>query len=186
MWSLEVHERRTPILWPPDVKSQLTGKEPDAGKDRRQQAKRAAEDEMVWWHHRHNGHESEQTLKDSEGQGSLACCSPWGRKASDMTWQLNNNNRDLWLCHWIASILDPKTSINNISWIGIQGKGRFFPENSVLGNCIKPINKINKNIMNAILSTIGESVAATFSLNTSCIFCFVCWIDWGNPAWWPS
>ena len=45
---------------------------------------------MVGWHHRFNGHEFEQTLRDSEGQGSLACCSPWGRKASDMTWQLND------------------------------------------------------------------------------------------------
>ena len=56
------------------------------------------EDEMVGWHHRLNGHESEQTPGDSEGRGSLACCSPGGRKKSDMTWRLNNNdsrsNRD--------------------------------------------------------------------------------------------
>ena len=61
------------ILWPPDVKSQLIGKDPDAGKDRRQQEKRATEDEMVGWHHRLNGHEFEQTLGDSEGQGRLVC-----------------------------------------------------------------------------------------------------------------
>ena len=78
------------------------------------------------------------------------------------TWLGNSNKRDPWLCHCIASILVPKTSINSISWIGIQGKGRFFPENSILGNCIKPINKINKIIMNAILSTIGESVVGIF------------------------
>ena len=42
------------------------------------------EDEMAGWHHRLNGHEFEQTLGDSEGQGSLSCCSPWGRKESDM------------------------------------------------------------------------------------------------------
>ena len=49
------------------------------------------EDEMVGWHHRLNGHEFEQALGDSDGQGSPACCSPWGHKESDMTEQLNNN-----------------------------------------------------------------------------------------------
>ena len=48
------------------------------------------EDEMVGWHHLLNGHESEQTLGDSKGQGNLVCCSPWGHKASDTTEQLNN------------------------------------------------------------------------------------------------
>ena len=60
--------------------SQLTGKDPDAGKDRRQKEKRATEDEMVGWHHRFNGHELGQTLGDGEEQGSLACCSAWGNK----------------------------------------------------------------------------------------------------------
>ena len=68
-------EAEAPILWPPDVKSWLTGKDPDAGKDWRQE-KGMTEDEMVGWHHWLNGHEFEQTLEDSEGQGSLACCSP--------------------------------------------------------------------------------------------------------------
>jgi len=54
--------------------------------------KRAAEDELVGWHRRLNGHEFEQTPGDSEGQGSLVCCSPWGHKESDMTKQLNNTN----------------------------------------------------------------------------------------------
>ena len=49
------------------------------------------EDEVVGWHHRLNGHESEQTLEDSEGQGILACCSPWGHKESDTTEGLNDN-----------------------------------------------------------------------------------------------
>ena len=53
------------------------------------------EDEMVGWHHLLNGHEFEQILRDSEGQGSLACCSPWGHKESDMTEQLNNNSNKL-------------------------------------------------------------------------------------------
>ena len=56
----------------------------------------ATEDEMVGWHHWLNGHEFEQTPGDSEGQGSLACCSPWGHKESAMTEQLNDNQRVSW------------------------------------------------------------------------------------------
>lgn len=71
--------------------------------------------------------------------------------------------RDLSFCLWIASILDPKTSRNSISQIWIQGNGRFYPENSILGNCIKPVNQlINKNIVNAILPTNGKSVVGIF------------------------
>ena len=53
------------------------------------------EDEMVGWHHRLDAHEFEQALGDGEGQGSLACCSPWSHEESDMTEQLNNNFVDL-------------------------------------------------------------------------------------------
>ena len=77
-------EAEAPMLWPPDVKGQLIGKEPDVGKDRRQEAKGTAEDEMVGWHHRLNGHELDQALRDGEGQGSLVCGSPWGCKELDM------------------------------------------------------------------------------------------------------
>ena len=73
-------EAEAPILWPPDVKSRLIGKDPDAGKDWRQEEKGLTENVMVGWLHWINEHEFEQTLGDSEGQGSLACCSPWGRK----------------------------------------------------------------------------------------------------------
>ena len=69
-----------PALWPPDVKNQLIGKDPVAGKDWGQEKKGATEDEIVGWHHWLSGHEFEQTLGDGEGQGSLACCSPWGHK----------------------------------------------------------------------------------------------------------
>ena len=76
---------KAPVLWPPDAKSWLIGKDPDDRKDWRQNEKGAAEVEMVRQHHRLNGHESEQTLGDSEGQGSLVCYSLWGCKESDMT-----------------------------------------------------------------------------------------------------
>ena len=81
-----------PILWPPDTKSWLTGKDPDAGKDWRQKEKETTEDEMVGGHHWLNGHEFEPTPGDSEGQGSVACCSPWGSKESGTTERLKNNN----------------------------------------------------------------------------------------------
>ena len=77
-------ETEAPIPWPPDAKSRLIGKDPDAEKDRRQE-KGAAEDEMGRAHQQLNGHEFEQTLRDSEGQGSLVCCSPWSCKESDTT-----------------------------------------------------------------------------------------------------
>ena len=83
-------EAETPVLWPPDMKSQLIRKDPDAGKDWRQEEKETTEDEMVGWHHWLNGHEFEQALGVGEGQGSLMCCSPWDCKESDVTEQLNN------------------------------------------------------------------------------------------------
>ena len=87
-----VAEAETPIFWPPDAKSRLIGKDTDAGKDWWQEENRATEDEMVGWHHQLNEPEFEQTPGDSEGQGSLACSSPRGRKESDMTEQLNISN----------------------------------------------------------------------------------------------
>ena len=78
-------EVETSILWPPDANSQLIGKDCDGGKDWRQNQNRAAEDEMVRYHHRLIGHEFEQPPGDNGGQRSLACCSPWGHKGSDMT-----------------------------------------------------------------------------------------------------
>ena len=78
-------EAETPILWPCDAKNGFIGKDPDAGKDGRQEEKGTTEDEMVGWHHRLNGHEFEQAPGDGEGQGSLACCSPWGHKEMDTT-----------------------------------------------------------------------------------------------------
>ena len=76
-------EAKTPVLWPPDVKCCIIGKDPDAGKDWGQEEKGATEDKIVRWYHWLNGHEFEQTPGDSGGQGSLACCRPWGHKELD-------------------------------------------------------------------------------------------------------
>ena len=82
------------ILWPPDVKNWLTGKDPDAGKGWSQEEKGTTEDDMVGWHHRLDGHEFEQGLGVGDGQGSLACCSPWSHKKSDTAEWLNRT--ELW------------------------------------------------------------------------------------------
>ena len=78
-------EVEAPILWPPDVKSWLTGKYPDSGKDWRHWRRGMTEDEIVGWHKQLNGHEFGQAWWVNDGQGSLACCSVWGCKESDMT-----------------------------------------------------------------------------------------------------
>ena len=82
-------EAETPILWPPDVKTWLIWKDPDAGKDWGQEEKGMTEDEMVGWHHWHRGHDFEQAPWDSEGQESPACCSTWSCKELDTTEWLN-------------------------------------------------------------------------------------------------
>ena len=82
-------EAETPVLWPPHVKSWLTGKDCDAGRDWGQEEKGMTEDEMAGWHHRLDGHEFEWTLGVGDGQGGLACCDSWGCRESDMTAWLN-------------------------------------------------------------------------------------------------
>ena len=79
----------TAILWPPDAKTWLIGKDPDAGKDWRQADKGMTEDEMVGWQNQLDGHEFEQAPGVGDGQGSLVCCSPWGHNESDTSERLN-------------------------------------------------------------------------------------------------
>ena len=103
-------EAETPLLWPPDAKNWLTGTDPDAGKDWRWEEKGTTEDEMVGWHHRHNGHEFEQAPRVGDGQGGLACCSPWGHKESDRIGDWTDWT-DYVLCsrRWRSSIQSVKT-----------------------------------------------------------------------------
>ena len=100
-------EAELPILWPPDVKNILIGKDPNARKDWRQEEKGMTEDEMIVWHHRLDGHEFEQAPEVGDGHGGLACCSSWGRKESDTTERLN------WLTDWAIN-----THTHAIPWNG--------------------------------------------------------------------
>ena len=81
-------QAEAPILWPPDAKNQFIGKDSDAGKDCGQKGKEVTEDKMVGWDYQLKGLEFEQTPRDSDGQGGLACCDSWGRKESDTTERL--------------------------------------------------------------------------------------------------
>ena len=122
-------EAETPILWPPDVKNWLTGKDPDAGKDWMQEEKVITEHEMVGWYHWLDGHELEQALEFGDGQGSLAFCSPWGHKESDRTEWLNSTELSKELKHscfssWISLLLSEiftvlaflKDSLSHFLW----------------------------------------------------------------------
>ena len=98
-----VIEAETPILWPPDAKNRFIGKDPDIGKDWRQEEKGMTEDEMIGWHHWLNGHEFEQALGVGDGQGSLVICSSWDcRVRQDWVTELNWINAKiqciLWRC----------------------------------------------------------------------------------------
>ena len=123
-------EAKSPILWPPDAKSWLIWKDPDAGKDWGQEEKGTTEDDMVGWHHWHNGHGFRWTLGVGEGQGGLACCSSWGRKELDTTERLNwtelkesiINTKDQTLCSVGSEV---KASACNAGDLGsIPGSGR--------------------------------------------------------------
>ena len=102
-------EAETPTLWPPDAKNWLTGKDPDAGKDWGQEEKGTTEDETDGWHHWLKGHKFEQALGVGDGQGSLACCSPQGRRvtynwATELNWRakLKSTNPSIFRDYWVT------------------------------------------------------------------------------------
>ena len=90
-------DAEAPILCSPDAKKWFIERDPDAGKDLRQEEKGTTEDEMIGWHHQLDGQEFEQALRVGNGQGSLVCCSPWGRKELDKTERLNWTDVKNWL-----------------------------------------------------------------------------------------
>ena len=93
-------EVETPIIWPLDVKSQLIGKDPDAGKDWGQEEKGMTEDEIVGWHHWFNGHELGQTLRGDEGQGGLVCCSLWSQRGRHNWATEQQQVLSIIICRW--------------------------------------------------------------------------------------
>ena len=152
-------EVETPILWPPDVKNWLIGKDPDTGNDWKQEEKGTTEDEMVGWHHWRYGHEFEQAPGVGDGQGSLACCSSWDHKKLDMAEQLNLIKLKAlvvvvvvyWLIHvWLLRPQDcslPGSSVHGILQARILqsidipiSRGSSWPRNQI--QISSPANKI--------------------------------------------
>ena len=84
-------QAETAVLWPPDARNWLIGKDPDSGRDWGQEEKGMTENEMAGWHHWLDGRESEWTPGVGDGQGGLACCDSWDRKESDTTERLNSS-----------------------------------------------------------------------------------------------
>ena len=102
-------EAEAPILWPPNMKNWLIGKDRDAGKDWRQEEKGTTEDELVGWHHQLDRHEFVQASGVGDGQGSLACCSPWGRRVRHVT---------------ELSVKQTKGPEGAVKWVECGAKGR--------------------------------------------------------------
>ena len=112
----ELFSTYSAIIWTPDTKDWLIGKDRDAGKDWRWEEKGTTEEELVGWHHGLDGHEFEQAPGVGDGQGSLVCCSPWGRKEYDSTEWLN----------WTA-IMDWTPSFSSLHWMWYTfvSRGRY-------------------------------------------------------------
>ena len=123
-------EAETSILWPPDAKSWLIWKDPDAGKDWRREEKGTTEDEMVGWHHQLNRHGFGLTPGVGDGQGGLVCCGSWGCKESDMTERLNWT--ELIKCKLILY-----RSILAYEWQQVLG---------ALWRCIKSLGHVGKSL----------------------------------------
>ena len=130
-------EDEAPILWPSNAKSWLIRKDTDAGKDWRQEKKGMTEDEIVGWYYQLNGHEFEQAPGDGEGQGSLACCSPWGHKESDLIEGLNKSYSCLWLLFLCSCI--PLLSLRLIT--ETCSKAGIRSQNGLSWNSISYIKK---------------------------------------------
>ena len=109
-------EAETPVLWPPHLKSWLTGKDSCTGRDWGQEEKGTTEDEMAGWHHRLDGRESEWTPGVGDGQGGLACCNSWGHKESDMTERLN----------WTEPIIYIYTPLKFFYWVIVDVQYHMF------------------------------------------------------------
>ena len=132
-------EAETPILWPLDAESWLIWKDPDAGKDWGQEEKGMTKDEMVGWHHWHNGHGFGWTLGVGDGQGGLVCCGSWCRKESDTTERLNWTASDISTCQHNAgeSSFQPKISLflphSDVHCVDIHLQGYFMIWVTVFG-----------------------------------------------------
>ena len=117
-------EAETPVLWPPDAKSWLIGKDSDAGRDWGQEEKGMTENEMAWWRHRLDGREFGLTPGVDDGQGGLACCDSWGHKESDTTEWLN------WTELWTSGVIQGAC----IFWISVCVFSKYITWSGIAGS----------------------------------------------------
>ena len=118
-------EVEAPLLWPPDAKSQVIRKDPDVGKDWKQEEKEMTKEQIVGWHHWLNGYEFEQAPGVGDGQGSLVCCSPWGHRIGH-DWVMNNNNNNH-ICHLLRGQNNVQDrSINCCPWAKSDQPSNFI------------------------------------------------------------
>ena len=172
-------EAETPILWPPDVKSWLIGKDPDAGKNWGQEEKGMTEDEMVGWHHRLNGHGFGWTLGVGNGQGGLVYCGSWGRKESTWLSDWTEPNTLTWSLHpslviilgwlhlhhqprfssheWATSVLAQSRPLLGVDWKLCLPLGQGAPHNQQIPSrtCPEPISPFS------VMSVIGIIIYTT-------------------------
>ena len=173
-------EAETLILWPPDAKSWLIGKNLDAGKDWGQEDKGTTEHEMVGWHHWINGSEFEQTPGDSEGQESLACCSPWGCKELDMTKWLDNNKRG-WQKRKNSQTVKPRLLKTN-GWSS-RSKGVETLLHQVTHPTIYPMEFQNSCWPKPATHLPFLSLLNECSLWFYCLFQHYMYSEWGLKIW---
>ena len=127
-------EAEAPILWPCDAKNWFIWKDPDAGKDWKQEKKGTIADEITGWHHQLNGHEFGWTLGVGDGQGGLACCGSWGHKELDTTKWLNWLNWTTWNTvnqHDWGGLENCKGCELSTEWIVLRCTGYTFVHNSL-------------------------------------------------------
>ena len=149
-------EAEAPVFWPPDVNSQLIGKDPDPGEDWRQKERRATEDEMVGWYYRFNEHELRQTLGDSEGLGGLACCSPRGHR--DLVTQGQQQHMQK---RWPLSRQSPLGSPGLVPWSSNRGR-KGPPNGETTSHSSPPLALVcrEKSILEIDLTVPGKGVTA--------------------------
>ena len=141
-------EAETPILWPPDAKKWFTGKDPDAGKDWRQEEKRMTEDEMVGWHHQLNGHEFEH-LGDGEGQGSLHAAVHGVAKSQT------------WLSNWTTI----PTNLYSILYLHQTMGTNFFPQCIFIEKLLPITHTIPKSLNSLLLQSMHLIKSITMELH---------------------
>ena len=167
-------EAETPILWTPNVKSWLIQKDPDAGKEQRQEEKGTTEDEMVGWHHRLNGHGFGWTLGVGDGQGGLACCSPWNRKQTQLSDWIELN----WT-EWTEEPggLQSMGSQRVGAQVGRIGKSTFIPPSRKLKSLICHFEKWTKSMC----WVKAESIISMGLMKVTGLI-----IIWVYCSWWSS